>query len=306
MHQVSASIVAFRNVPSELTAAISSVLSPPSLATCTVVDNSSDPSLKDCVVAAGANYVFAGKNLGFGRGHNLTLRTQLKRSPYQLVLNPDICFGPEVLPTLTAFMDANPSVGLVMPQIVYPDGSEQRLCKLLPTPSDLIVRRFLGRLGGTLFRKRLHDYEMRSFDMSVIREVPSLSGCFMFIRSSVLEEIGLFDPRFFMYMEDVDLCRRIGSHSKTIFFPYVFVVHGFAKGSYQNWKLLKSHAESAIKYFSKWGWTNDSSAKKLNQRITTFTPVAFQAHTFTRGGIWGQSNSPFGDTGFRNQVARDY
>jgi GT2 family glycosyltransferase len=267
---VSASIVAYRNDPDELVEAIGSVLSTPRIATCTVIDNSPDADLREMVLAAGADYTFAGSNLGFGGGHNVALRANLHSAPYQLVLNPDIRFGPEVLPALCAFMDANPSVGQVMPRIVYHDGSEQRLCKLLPTPFDLILRRFLGPLGSRLFKARRDRYEMRSFDMHVTREVPSLSGCFMFLRSSVLQEVGLFDPRYFMYLEDVDLCRRIGSRSRTVFYPHVTVAHGYAKESYRRARLLKHHMVSAMRYFSKWGWFADAEGKARNERVLPF------------------------------------
>ncbi len=97
-------------------------------------------------------------------------------------------------------------------------------------------------------------------------EVPSLSGCFMFMRVSVLREIGGgFDERYFMYAEDLDLCRRIGEVSKTMFFPKVSVVHEYEKGSYKNKKLLKYHITSVIKYFNKWGWLFDSKRKEKNQ-----------------------------------------
>lgn len=269
MSRVSASIVAFKDCPATLTGAIRSVMSMQDRATCTVIDNSPDPGLRDAVLEAGAEYIFTGSNLGFGGAHNIALQAHLHSTPYQLVLNPDIRFGREVLPALCSFMDENPEVGLVMPRIVYPDGSEQRLCKLLPRPFDLIVRRFMGRVGERIFKTRLDRYEMRSVDMSVMREVPSLSGCFMFIRSAVLETVGLFDPRFFMYMEDVDLCRRIGRQSKTIFLPEVEVEHEYAKGSYRNLRLLKYHAGSAFRYFSKWGWISDPETKTRNRTSMT-------------------------------------
>lgn len=268
--RVSASIVAYRNNADELLEAIRSVLSTPVIAACTVIDNSPQPNLRDIVLEAGAHYTFPGSNLGFGGGHNLALRANLLSAPYQLVLNPDIRFGSDVLPALCAFMDANPSVGQVMPRIVFHDGSEQRLCKLLPTPFDLILRRFLGPLGSRVFKARRDRYEMRAFDMRVTREVPSLSGCFMFLRSSVLQEVGLFDTRYFMYLEDVDLCRRIGSRSKTVFYPHVTVAHGYAKDSYRKARLLKHHMVSAIRYFLKWGWFSDAEGQARNERVLPF------------------------------------
>jgi GT2 family glycosyltransferase len=79
----------------------------------------------------------------------------------------------------------------------------------------------------------------------------------MFIRTKIFKEIGLFDERFFMYLEDTDLCRRIGEKYKTIYYPEAIVYHEYAKGSYRSNELLKIHIESAIKYFNKWGWFSD-------------------------------------------------
>lgn len=68
-----------------------------------------------------------------------------------------------------------------------------------------------------------------------------------------------------MYAEDLDLCRRIGNVSKTIFYPHVFVYHSYEKGSYKNFKLLIYHIISIIKYFNKWGWIFDKERRNINQ-----------------------------------------
>ena len=94
--------------------------------------------------------------------------------------------------------------------------------------------------------------------------VPSLSGCFMLLRTSVLEAVGLFDENIFMYLEDVDLNRRIHTNYKTIFYPEVSIVHEYAKESYRNKKLLMFHIRSALYYFNKWGWIFDRKRKEVN------------------------------------------
>ncbi|HWV71328.1 MAG TPA: hypothetical protein VN040_06425, partial [Pseudosphingobacterium sp.] len=98
-----------------------------------------------------------------------------------------------------------------------------------------------------------------------VLDVPNLSGCFMFVRTAILKKIGGFDPRYFMYLEDVDLVRRIGEHARTVFCPFVSIYHGYQKGSYANGKLMRLHIQSAIKYFNKWGWFIDSDRRKLNK-----------------------------------------
>ncbi len=265
-YQVSASIVVYRNDPEEVVSAVRSILSSPMRVTWTVVDNSPTPHLRQSASESGAKYIYAGSNLGFGRGHNLALRADLEASEYHLVLNPDVHFAPEIPATLYRYMNDNPEVGLVMPQIRYPDGTKQRLCKQFPTPLDLISRRFLGGLGRSLFATQLSRYELRHLDLGIAREIPCLSGCFMFIRSTALHDVGFFDERYFMYMEDVDLCRRIGARYKTVFYPRAAVTHGYAKGSYNNFRLLKYHVGSAFRYFSKWGWIYDPERANLNRR----------------------------------------
>jgi hypothetical protein len=159
-------------------------------------------------------------------------------------------------------MEQHDDVGLVMPGIRYPDGSEQHLCKLLPNPGDLLMRRF----APGLYRRsgRLARYELHASGYDKIMDVPSLSGCFMLVRTRILREIAGFDERFFMYLEDVDLSRRVGKVARVVFFPYVTVVHDYAQGSYKSLKLLSYHIKSAILYFNKWGWFSDIERDAIN------------------------------------------
>lgn len=76
-----------------------------------------------------------------------------------------------------------------------------------------------------------------------------------------------FDQRLFMYMEDVDLCRRIHKYFRTVFYPDAQVYHQNGQGSYKNLLLLKHHIFSAIKYFNKWGWFVDEERKSINRKI---------------------------------------
>lgn len=267
--ELSASIVAYKSDPGEVRSAAESFLSTPLSHKLTVIDNSPDDGLSAHLAGLPLEYRFSGQNLGYGGGHNQALRSSIGFSRYHVVINPDIRFQPGVLDELHRFMEEHPEVGLVMPRILYPDGTDQNLCKLLPSPADLILRRFFGLAGRELFRGRWERYELKDLDRNKPREVPYLSGCFMFIRTSVLRQTGLFDERFFMYMEDVDLCRRIGAQSKTAFFPSVSVTHGYAKGSYRSLSLLYHHVLSAIRYFSKWGWMADPERRRLNRRAGT-------------------------------------
>ena len=231
-----------------------------------VVDNGGSDEIRDAVRGMGGIYIRPGKNLGFGGGHNLALKHLAGvDAPYHLILNPDIVFDGDALGKLVDVMDSHPDVGLVMPKVLYPDGSNQYLCKLLPAPIDLVLRRFLPGHWKDLARKRTALYELRFLDSDEPAYVPSLSGCFMFVRRSVLETVGGFDERFFLYMEDVDLCRRILGVSRLLYWPGVTVEHGHQMGSYRNRKLLFLHIRSAIQYFNKWGWFIDAKRIQINR-----------------------------------------
>ena len=110
-----------------------------------------------------------------------------------------------------------------------------------------------------------YNYEMRWCDYNSIMEVPILSGCLMFIRTDILKNVGMFDTRYFMYMEDYDLCRRIGQKYKVIFYPEVKIIHKHGKASYKTRKMMIAHINSAIKYFNKWGWFFDKERKTRNK-----------------------------------------
>jgi GT2 family glycosyltransferase len=87
----------------------------------------------------------------------------------------------------------------------------------------------------------------------------------MFLRTEALEEVGLFDERFFMYPEDIDLTRRIHSKYRTVFYPDVSIIHHHAKDSYESIKMLKIHIVNIIKYFNKWGWIFDKDRRVINK-----------------------------------------
>jgi len=269
MSQLNVSIVLYQNSLVQLKRAINSVLSTKLDVKLYLIDNSPADSLK---ILSELNprivYIFNNANLGFGKAHNIAIKETLKEGvPFHLIMNPDIYFDKGVLEELYSFMEENKDIGLVMPKVLYPDGRIQYLCKLLPTPFDLFGRRFLNK--GPLkkyIEKRNEIYELRFTGYNKIMEVPYLSGCFMFIRTEVLKKVGLFDEKFFMYLEDTDLSRRIHRVVKTIYYPYVHIYHEHQKGSYKNLKLLKIHIESAIKYFNKWGWFNDPERDIINKK----------------------------------------
>ncbi len=266
MPQINASIVLYHNDKEQVERAIQSFLDTSLDVKLYLVDNSANDALR-CLadVDERIEYIFNNANVGYGCGHNIAMRRSLQEgAAYHLVLNPDVYFKRGVLETLFEYMKENGDVGNIMPQVRYPNGEIQHLCKLLPTPTDLILRRFFG--SKEYKEKRNELYELRKSGYDKIMNVPSLSGCFMFLRTSVLREVGLFDENFFMYLEDTDLNRRVHEKYKTIFYPHVEIVHEYAKESYKSKKLLAYHIKSALYYFNKWGWIFDSKRDKINKK----------------------------------------
>lgn len=262
---LSISIVVYKTDPTLLETALASIEASTIPASVYIVDNSPVEVLKPIAGSYRALYLHPGKNLGFGGGHNLAIAKLVNDSKYHLLLNPDISFGPTVLEELCAFMDQNPTIGWVMPNVLYPDGSRQELCKRLPTPWDLFHRRFLGNYVSAFSAHNEDKFKCRDLDLSQPCMVPNLSGCFALVRTSVIQAVGGFDERFFLYLEDTDLVRRIGEISRTTFYPFVDVYHVRGRGSYRDARLLGHHVRSAIKYFCKWGWFIDPRRRHVNR-----------------------------------------
>ena len=207
------------------------------------------------------------KNVGYGHAHNIAMQKAVQvGSTYHVVLNPDIEFASDVLPQLATYMDAHADAGWVMPKVLYPNGELQYLCKKLPSPMNLFLRRFLPAWNWV--KKMDDEFELRFTGYNKEMNVPFLSGCFMFLRVSTIKKHSLFfDQRFFMYCEDLDLSRRFHLVSKTMFYPGVSIVHNHERASYKSKKLLLCHVKSVCKYFTKYGWLFDSQRKKINSTL---------------------------------------
>jgi GT2 family glycosyltransferase len=213
----------------------------------------------------GTKYIASEQNLGYGKGHNLVLNARQWQAKYYLIANVDIEFKAVQIEAIYAKMEQSPEVALLMPKIIYPNGDDQGLRKLLPRPSDLFVRRFLPAPLKSVFRKQTQDYELLGLNPDLEMRVPVLSGCFMFCRSEAIKACQGFDPRFFLYMEDVDLSRRLNLQGINLYWPEVSIIHHYQKGSYRNWKALKLHLKSAVQYFNKYGWFLDAERARINK-----------------------------------------
>ncbi len=265
---ITASIVTHCTAPNVLKNALDCVYSS-SISKCWVIDNSPNDYLKTVAINGGAQYLHVDNN-GFGAGHNLAIREILNLDvDYHIVMNADVSWEGDVAEILKNYMDDNPQVGMCMPRVVYPDGVLQYACRMLPTPYDVFGKRFLPK---KLMKKRLERYLLANIDHNKPFNVPYLLGSFMFLRCDALKKEGLFDERFFMYPEDIDLTRRIHRNWKTMFIPIVTITHVHEAASRKSYKMLKIHILNMIRYFNKWGWFIDKERRKFNKRLLSDAP----------------------------------
>lgn len=230
-----------------------------------VIDNSRCQSTREiCLRTPKVTYI-PNDNVGYGRAHNMALRQSIdKGQSYHLVLNSDVSFDPAILTRIAGYMNEHPDVGTLQPAIFYPDGRPQYTCRLLPTPVDLLARRFLPEKW---VEKRNYRYLLQQSDRAHTLDLPQHQGSFMFLRVDALKEVGLFDERFFLYGEDVDLTRRLHEKYKTIFWPEVSATHKHKEESYSKFRPLWIHMVNLFRYFNKWGWIFDSQRSRWNNEI---------------------------------------
>lgn len=233
-----------------------------------VIDNAADSRLAAELRDAYPEIAYVpSPNRGFGAGHNIAIRKAMELgSDFHAVVNPDIDFRPGTLEKIVGFLGQNPDIGMLMPETLAPDGSFLHNCKLLPTPFDLIFRRFLPR---TWIRRRTARFELHGADHAKVFDVPYLCGCFLAFRIAALREVGLFDERFFMYPEDIDMTRRVYASARwrAVYFPGATVVHAHAAASYFSLKMLAIHCMNMIRYFNKWGWIFDRERTRINHAV---------------------------------------
>lgn len=268
---ITASIVTYVNDKEILLKAMSSFFNTGLSVRLYIIDNSPVDTIKSYISDTRIEYKFMNSNKGFGAGHNIILKQPAKMGKYHLILNPDIYFKAGVLENLYNYMESNKDVGNVMPRVIYPNGDLQYLCKLLPTPMDWIGRMFIPIKN---LKDQINDnFEMHFADYNKEMNVPYLSGCFMFLRKSVIEEVGTFDEGIFMYGEDTDLNRRIYNKYRTMYYPNVTITHAFEKGSHKNLRLFWIHVKAAIYYLNKWGWFFDKERKRINKKTKALYAV---------------------------------
>ncbi len=196
-------------------------------------------------------------NVGFGRGNNLAIKEA--KGKYIVLLNPDVVLFPSQLEAWINWMEQHPDVGISAPRTLNPDRTDQDSCYRFHTIGIPVYRRTV--LGKLPWAKRAVDrFLMKGMDRSKEQPVDWVQGSAMCIRRTLIERIGAFDERIFMYLEDTDLCRRAWqAGSRVMYTPSAFIIHYHHRQSRlkRPWEILTNktthmHIRSAIYYFWKY------------------------------------------------------
>lgn len=198
------------------------------------------------------------KNAGFKTMVNTSLKEA--RGKYIFLINSDIILTESAVSKMLAYLKAHPDIGILSPKQLNFNETFQPSCFRFYRPLTILYRRtWLGKLP---FAKRHLDwFTMSDYDKREQRSVEWVMGSAMFVTKEAVEKVGEMDRRFFMYMEDVDWCRRFWEKGfKVVYYPKVFVYHYHGKGSARGSffgslffnPLTWYHIKSGMQYFWKY------------------------------------------------------
>lgn len=242
------------NAGSELLACLDSIR--PGLSTIryevVVVDNASSDGSPELI---GMQYPWVRQqintaNLGFAKAANQAISMSSGR--YVLLLNPDTEADFGALDSLIAFADTVPDAGIIGCRILNSDRSLQYSCRRFPTLVAGMLRNTpLAKLCPN--SRHVGDYLMQDWDHASVRDVDWVSGAAMLIRREAIQGIGCLDERFFMYCEDMDLCKRAGESGwRVVYYPHATIVHAIGRSSSKNaTRMILAFHQSMYRYYAK-------------------------------------------------------
>lgn len=221
--------------------------------TCVILaDNGSTDGVPQAAAVEhpGVEFFATGGNLGYGAGMNAGARYARERGvdeEFFLIANPDVTFNPGSLDELIECAQRHPEAAAVGPRIVEPDGTNYPSARAVPTLATGIGHALLGSVWpsnpwSTAYRD--------DADMATERPAGWLSGSCLLVRWEAFEQIGGFDERYFMYLEDVDLGDRFTRAGwDNVFCPTAEITH--AKGhstQAHRGAMLRAHHDSAYRF----------------------------------------------------------
>lgn len=198
------------------------------------------------------------ENLGYAKGNNVGI--EVAQGRYLFLLNPDTVVQPDALGRMIEYMDAHPSVGVLGPQLLWPDGSVQSSRRCFPTLGSLFWE---STLLGQWFPENafIRRYHLADHPASQPQKVDWVVGAAILIRREAWQQVGPIDPDFFMYFEETDWCRRSAEAGwETHYLPAGQITHYEGKSSEQvvaarTLRFQRSKLRYTRKYFGR-GWTS--------------------------------------------------
>lgn len=196
-------------------------------------------------------------NLGFGAGMNLGFAQA--RGKYVLTLNTDVAIFGGAVEALHQHLETHPRVGIAVPKLINPDGSTQLSTFRFPNFWVALWRRTpFGRLPGP--HRTIQRFLMADWSHQDSRPIGWALGAALFIRRQALAEVGFFDERFFLFIEDTDLCRRFWERGWAVeYVPSAEMVHYHQRPSAVHERSgailsypARRHIQSWCKYFAKY------------------------------------------------------
>lgn len=193
---------------------------------------------------------FHDKNEGFGIGNNTGIENS--QGEYVLLLNSDTKLSPENLQTMVEFMDSRTDVGGATCKLVKADGEIDPASR---RAEPNLVRSFFRLFGlQYLFPKLFGRYNLLHKDPNQESEIESCSGAYLIMPGKLVKQVGGFDSRFFMYAEDLDLCRKIREAGYKIWwYPKTTCIHYRGQSTkYTPQKMIYAFYEAMWLYYKKW------------------------------------------------------
>lgn len=190
----------------------------------TVVDNASSDGTVEAVRKdyPHVKLIENNRNEGFAAANNKAIKNT--DSEYILLINSDCQAYANSIDRMLEFADANKDAGIIGPRIINSDGSVQFSCRRFPSFFDAGMHSILANIApDNPFSRR---YKLADIDRDKISQVDWVSGSCMFIRRAALKQTGLMDEKYFMYVEDTDLCYQMWKKGwKVFYFPESEILH---------------------------------------------------------------------------------
>jgi N-acetylglucosaminyl-diphospho-decaprenol L-rhamnosyltransferase len=217
-----------------------------------VVDNASGDGTAEMAAREFPEFTLTvnAENLGFSAANNVAIRAG--DAPYVLALNPDTRVTDGALERLSELLDERSDVGIAGPRLELEDGSFDHAAKRsFPTPIGALGHfTGLGRREGA--GGRLAQYRATELAEEIAGPVDAVNGAFMLMRRSALDQVGLFDEGYWMYMEDLDLCYRFKERGWIVWYePSATVIHVKAgtSGEHRSWRLNRAFHYGMYRFY---------------------------------------------------------